>query len=66
MTHAQRLAMIRAAHRRHLRRERLATYYAVGAGEGEAPDVPCVIGRADVAQEIAPVTVATREAWGVL
>jgi hypothetical protein len=63
MTEAQRIAMIRAAHRRLLRASRYAEFVAIGAGEDNARDVPCVIGTAPV--ELAPVTVATREPWGV-
>jgi hypothetical protein len=63
MTEAQRIAMIRAAHRRLLRAARYAEFVAIGAGEDNARDVPCVIGVAPV--ELAPVTVATREPWGV-
>jgi len=52
--------MIRAAHRRTLRANRYADHVAITARDDH--DVPC-IGRAPV--EIAPVTVATREPWGV-
>ena len=65
MTTAQRLAMIRAAHERRQRAanriERYADHIAVTARDDH--DVPCVIGTAPV--ELAPVTVATREPWGV-
>jgi hypothetical protein len=60
MTTTERLAMIRAAHRRALRANRYADHVAVTARDDH--DVPC-IGRAPV--ELAPVTVATREPWGV-
>jgi len=60
VTNAERLAMIRAAHRRLLRANRYADHVAITARDDH--DVPC-IGRAPV--EIAPVTVATREPWGV-
>jgi hypothetical protein len=60
MTNTERLAMIRAAHRRVARIERYADHVAVTARDDH--DVPC-IGRAPV--ELAPVTVATREPWGV-
>ncbi len=60
MTNTERLAMIRAAHRRTLRANRYADHVAVTARDDH--DVPC-IGRAHV--ELAPVTVATRELWGV-
>jgi hypothetical protein len=60
MTNTERLHMIRAAHRRALRANRYADHVAVTARDDH--DVPC-IGRAHV--EIAPVTVATREPWGV-
>jgi len=64
LTNTQRLAMIRAAHERRQRRvariERYADHVALTARDDH--DVPC-IGRAHV--ELAPVTVATREPWGV-
>jgi hypothetical protein len=61
MTNAERLAMIRAAHRRTLRANRYADHVALTARDDH--DVPCVIGTAPV--ELAPVTVATREPWSV-
>jgi hypothetical protein len=53
--------MIRDAHRRTRRARRYADHVAITARDDH--DVPCVIGTAPV--EIAPVTVATREPWGV-
>lgn len=61
MTRAERLAMIRAAHRRTLRATRYADHVAISARDDH--DVPCVIGTASL--DLAPVTVATREPWGV-
>ena len=63
LTTAQRLAMIRAGHKKLLRTRRYADFVAIGAGEDNAHDVPCVIGTAPV--ELAPVTVAERTPWGV-
>ena len=63
LTNTQRLHMIRVAHRKLMRAARYAEFVAIGAGEDNARDVPCVIGTAPV--ELAPVTVATREPWGV-
>lgn len=62
MTTTERLAMIRAAHRRALRANRYADHVAITARDDH--DVPCVIGTAPV--ELAPVTVAERTPWGVL
>jgi hypothetical protein len=61
MSNADRLAMIRAAHKRRERALRYADHIAHGSRDDY--DVPCVIGTAPV--ELAPVTVATREPWGV-
>lgn len=61
MTNAERLAMIRAAHRRTQRANRYADHVAITARDDH--DVPCVIGRDPV--EIAPVTVCERAPWGV-
>ena len=63
LTTSQRIAMIRAAHKRHARAARYAEFVAIGAGDSH--DVPCVIGREDAAQDISRPTVATRELWGV-
>lgn len=63
MTTADRIAMIRAAHRRRQRAAHYAEHVAIAARDDH--DVPCVIGRDDAAQEIARPTVATRDPWGV-